>query len=239
MRLALEQLVGCWREGGRRACQARLTPPTLGRFARCWCEGGLLVNVSGAVGVREVLLVDYWHSEGLVPLELVGVEYDGEGAVVYERHFHHGAEFAGGYVRNISFGALDERLIEGAGRIRGSCFGKRRAVSALAVGVERELRHHEHFPVDVGNGAVGLPRVIFEDAHLEDLTPQALYLAGSVFLPDAEQDKVSASDRACGGPLDADAGLSYSLDDCAHGVSFRWRKFKQDHTTTWYRMLAT
>ena len=54
----------------------------------------------------------------LEPLQLVGVQPDGEGAVVDQADLHHGAEAAGFHVRHVLAGAFDELFVKPFGLVR-------------------------------------------------------------------------------------------------------------------------
>ena len=116
-------------------------------------------------------------------LQLIGIQPDGEGAVVDQADLHHGTEAAGFHVRHVLAGAFNELLVELFCLIRRAGAGERGSVALLAVGVQGELRHDEHLAVHVGKRAVRLAVLVLEDAQLEDLAPQPLIWSGPSSAP--------------------------------------------------------
>ena len=77
-------------------------------------------------------------------LQLVGVQHDGEGAVVHKRHLHIGGKRAGDNLWHVSAGERYKILVELTRQLRSARRRKRGPSAVPAIGIERELRHHEH-----------------------------------------------------------------------------------------------
>ena len=92
------------------------------------------------------------------PLQVVGVQAEGEGAAVHQAHVHHGAEDAGVHAGHVAPGEGDEVLVEPLGLIGRGGVGEGGAVALPAVGEERELADHEHLASHVGQAQIGLAR---------------------------------------------------------------------------------
>lgn len=78
-------------------------------------------------------------------LQFVGVEPDGEGAVVDEGDLHHRAKDATADVlgSEVRLRQLAKALVEGIGLRGRGRVGERRPAAAASVGVKRELAHDE------------------------------------------------------------------------------------------------
>ena len=82
-------------------------------------------------------------------LQRIGIEPNGEWAVIDELDLHHRAERSCFHVAQIARNEACEVLVKAICFIGCACIGKRRTVAALAVRVERELAHYEHFAVHI------------------------------------------------------------------------------------------
>ena len=109
-----------------------------------------------------------------------------------------------------------EILVKAIRLVGSACVGKRRAIAALAVRVERELAHYEHFAAHVCEAQVGLAILVFENAHFRDLAPQLVGLRLGVFVPDAEQNQESVVDGANRFAFDRHACVRDALHQSPH-----------------------
>ena len=78
----------------------------------------------------------------------------------------------------------------------GAAVGEGGAAAVTAVGVQRELRHHEERSADVVQRAVHLSGVVVEDAQPEHLAAEELGLRRRVTRRDAHQNAETVADGA-------------------------------------------
>lgn len=157
----------------------------------------------------------------LESLQLIGVQPDGEGAVVDQVDLHHGAEATGFHVRHVLAGAFDELLVKPFGLVGRAGAGEGGPVALLAVGVQRELRNDERLSVHIGKRAVRLAVLVLEDAQLEDLAPQPLDLLRAVVRAHAQQDQVPVLARAHRFAVDIHLRMRHALHQCPHKAPLR------------------
>ena len=102
--------------------------------------------------------------------QLVGVEEDGDGAIVDEVHLHVGAEAAGFDMEAvIGSKAVIEIVIQRRSFLRPCGRDKRRTVALAAIGIERELGYTEDCTTNIADGEVHLPLLVLKHAQLRDL----------------------------------------------------------------------
>ena len=174
-------------------------------------------------------LTDYaMGMSGGGPLQVVGVQAEGEGAAVHQAHVHNGAEDAGVHAGHVAPGEGDEVLVEPLGLIGRGGVGEGGAVALPAVGEERELADHEHLASHVGQAQIGLAALVLEHAHLANLLPEPFRLGLVVAVAHAQKDQVPAPDATDDVPFHAHAGFAHTLDNSSHRDSFRGRRSLRD-----------
>ena len=102
--------------------------------------------------------------------QLVGVEEDGDGAIVDEVHLHVGTEAAGFDLQAVlGSEAVVEIVIQRRSLLWPRGVDERRTVALAAIGIERELRYTEDRAADFTDGEVHLPLLVLEHTQLRDL----------------------------------------------------------------------
>lgn len=127
-----------------------------------------------------------------------------------------GAKLTGGHRQPGVPQPLDKLLVKLFRLLR---FGGRRERGTVAfarIAVQSELRHHQDLAARVCDRAIHLSIGVREDAQGRDFFREAFHLRGSVLFADAEQDAKPAADRSDGPRVNADPGLTDSLNDQTH-----------------------
>ena len=87
-----------------------------------------------------------------------------------------------------------------------------------AIGEQRELRHHEHFAVDIGKRQIGLAVLVLVNAQAAELAPQLISLGARVAVAHAQQHQIAAPNFAHALAVDCHAGIEYALHHRTHGL---------------------
>lgn len=148
----------------------------------------------------------------------LGVEEEGDGAVVDEGDLHSGAETAGGDGPvEVRVEAGDHRLVEGDGAIGVGGAMPAGAGAFFGAGEEGELADQENPTAAVEDAAVHDAGVVVEEAEVDDLRSEPVDVVGGIGLLDAEKDEEAGGDGAGDFIFDGDGGGADSLEDGAHG----------------------
>lgn len=156
------------------------------------------------------------HLVGL--LAVLGVDEDGDGAVVDEGDLHVGAELSGLYLSAEELGeAADEALVHGHGDVGLGGTDVAGAVAFLGAGHEGELADEEDAAAgDFGDGEVHDAVGIVEDAEGDDFAAEPVDVVVGVGVFDAEEYHHAGAYLAFYLASDGDGGGEATLDYYAH-----------------------
>src|SRR6266568_5641441 len=161
-----------------------------------------------------------YGSRGLLDTRrpLVGREHERHRAVVLDVHAHDCTKAAGPRLYSALAEPPHERLVELLGTSRIAGFEQARPPAAAHVGKERELGNDEGRAFHVQQAQVHLPRLVREDAEVDDLVREPLHRAFVVVATCTHQQHKAGADgciaaalpahAAGGGPLGYDPQLT-------------------------------
>ena len=150
-------------------------------------------------------------------MPLVGVDDDGAGAFVDQRHLHIRAELAVLDILEALLVHLGEEQLVGVHSQRRSCrLDEAGAEALLRVAVEGELAHHQCRVTEVLCAEVQLVVFVLENAQARAFFSQFRHDVESIGVLDAQQDDEAGADGARLTAVDPDAGRGYGLNDCTH-----------------------
>ena len=141
-------MIDCWRDCSERSYDRawKLFGFQALSFLRArelaWRDGSRVQGFAGAPAPSALF----------APLQRVGVQPDGKGAVVYQRDLHVCTELAGSHVTHAISCAhqAGEIFVQAVCLVGRAGLRERGAISLFATGVERELGNYQHIAVDVG-----------------------------------------------------------------------------------------
>ena len=152
-------------------------------------------------------------------LERIGVEPNGERAIVDQVYLHHRAERARFYVPHVAAHEACEIFIQPIRLIGRARIGKRWAVAPFAIRVKRELAYYEYLASNVAKAEVGLSVLVLENAHFRDLAPEFVGLRLGVVVAHAKQNEQTAADFADSVAFDRYACVRDTLDQGSHSFN--------------------
>ena len=88
-----------------------------------------------------------------------------------------------------------------------------------AIGIQRELRHHEHLARNIRERAIRLPRIVGHDAQIANLCPELLRYLARISIAHTQQDEISLADAADGPFFDDNRSARHALNDGPHASS--------------------
>jgi hypothetical protein len=97
--------------------------------------------------------------------------------------------------------------------------GEAGPIAAADVGGQGELADHQGLAADVDDRAVHLAGVVLEDAQVDDLARQEVYLAFAIAVLHAQQHEKPGPDRRDSLSIDRDARFADPLYHSFHGRS--------------------
>ncbi len=180
---------------------------------------GVGIGVAGEVGWRKCRVIsDRWERGG-DSLAVLGIDDDGDGAVVDEGNLHVGTEAAAADgLGELLFERMAKGLVERLGSLRAGGAEERGAVALFRRGVEGELADHDGVAAGVGEGEVHQAGLVGEDPHAGDFWGQPGEVIRAIAVLDSKQYQQAGPDGGDRLSGDGDGGGGDALDDGAHGV---------------------
>jgi hypothetical protein len=156
---------------------------------------------------------------------VLGVEHDRDRAVVCDLDEHAGAEGTSCDRDALPLEGGAERFVDGLRLFRAGGVREARPVALRRVRYERELADDERLAARVDDAPVEPALLVLEDPQAGDLAGETQGGRLVVSQRDAEEDAEPRADGGDGFPVDEDARLADSLDDCSQfsrASSARW-----------------
>ena len=149
-----------------------------------------------------------WQAGGIAGGSGRGVEEDGDGSVIHQRHLHVGGENPGFDGQALPAQNCAEVIIKPPALFRRRGFREAGAVAAFhAICGEGELADGQDSAFDGRKGKVHLLRLVLEDAELGDLARQTFRLPVRIALHRADEHEKATADGTGYPALDRDGGL--------------------------------
>ncbi len=155
------------------------------------------------------------RAEASIPLA-IGVEPDGERAIVDELDRHLRTEATPSGPDPLPFDRRAEPFVQPLGELRRRGGREPGPPPPGRVGVEGELRHDQGLAAHLREGSVGPAVGVAEDPQLDDPPGQCVGHRLVVAMTDTEKHDEAASDRPDGGAVDPDLASLDALEKRPH-----------------------
>jgi hypothetical protein len=150
----------------------------------------------------------------------VGIEEDGDGAVIRQLDGHVCAKYAGRNADAERFEGAHEFFVEGFGKVRRSGFQEAGTPLAVDVAVECELRHGEDGAAGIEKRAIHYSQVVIEDTNVHDFLGGGGRDRGRIVASDCNKDDQAGGDFTGDSAVHQDSRATHTLDHSSHGLRF-------------------